>query len=113
MLRKALDKVEDGRFGRALAGLQAGWQWHPDGRTFRNVDGVREVVTVQGYVVCGNRRFEIGIQQRGRGYACRCSCSDHVRRRKLCMHIAFAVMSELGLSAAARSAHRQLPDLGR
>lgn len=27
MLRKVLNKVEDGRFGRALAGMQAGWQW--------------------------------------------------------------------------------------
>jgi len=27
MLRRLLGKVDDGRFGRALAGMQAGWQW--------------------------------------------------------------------------------------
>ena len=26
-MRKLLGRVDDGRFGRAVAGLQAGWQW--------------------------------------------------------------------------------------
>lgn len=112
MLRRVLDKVEDGRFSRALAGLQAGWQWEPDARVFSDAGDVRQVLTVHGFVTYSGKRYEVAIQQCGRGYRCRCSCSDHVRRGVLCMHIAFAAMSELGLAAAARSAHRQLPELG-
>ncbi|KAF1086185.1 hypothetical protein SPSYN_00926 [Sporotomaculum syntrophicum] len=104
MLRKLLGKVDDGRFGRALAGLQAGWQWQCEERQ----DGL-----VEGYVKHGSKQYMVVIGQRGRRYFARCGCEDAVKRGVLCKHIAFAAMSELGLAAAARSAHRQLPQLGR
>ncbi|WP_243131763.1 SWIM zinc finger family protein [Desulfallas thermosapovorans] len=53
------------------------------------------------------------MERRGRGGTARCSCEDAVKRGVLCKHIAFAAMSELGLAAAARSAHRHLQVLGR
>ncbi len=104
MLRRLLGKVDDGRFGRALAGLKAGWQWQCE---------VRQDGLVEGYVQHGSKKYMVVIGQRGRRYFARCGCEDAVKRGVLCKHIAFAAMSELGLAAAARSAHRQLPQLGR
>jgi len=104
MLRKLLGKVDDGRFGRALAGMQAGWQW--DCKT-------RQSGRVEGFVRDGSKERMVVIERRGRGGVARCGCEDAVKRGVLCKHAAFAAMSELGLAAAARSAHRQLPELGR
>ncbi|KAF1084966.1 hypothetical protein SPSYN_01102 [Sporotomaculum syntrophicum] len=98
MLRRLLSKVDNGRFGRALAG----WQWECKERH----DGL-----VEGYVEHGSKRYMVIIGKRGRRYFARCACEDAVKRGVLCKHIAFAAMSELGL-AAARSAHRRLPRLG-
>lgn len=104
MLRRLLGKVDDGRFGRALAGMQAGWQWDCD---------TRQDELIEGYVKHGSKKYMVVIERRGRGGTARCSCEDAVKRGVLCKHIAFAAMSELGLAAAARSAHRQLQVLGR
>ncbi len=104
MLRKLLGKVDDGRFGRAVAGMQAGWQWECR---------ERHEGWVVGFVRYGRKEFYVVIEQRGRRGLARCSCYDVVHRGVLCKHIAFGAMSELGLAAAARSAHRELPELGR
>ncbi|MFA7466924.1 MAG: SWIM zinc finger family protein [Desulfotomaculaceae bacterium] len=104
MLRRLLGRVDDGRFGRALAGLQAGWQWECM---------VRQVGQVEGFVRYGSKDFMVVIERRGRGGVARCGCDDAVKRGVLCKHVAFAAMSELGMAAAARSAHRQLQVLGR
>jgi hypothetical protein len=104
MLRRLLGKVDDGRFGRALAGIQVGWQWDCD---------TRQDELIEGYVKHGSKKYMVVIERRGRGGTARCSCEDAVKRGVLCKHIAFAAMSELGLAAAARSAHRQLQVLGR
>jgi len=50
MLRRLLGKVEDGRFGRALAGLQTGWQWECV---------VRRTERVEGLVLYDNKRYRI------------------------------------------------------
>ncbi|AQS60638.1 hypothetical protein B0537_14980 [Desulforamulus ferrireducens] len=68
---------------------------------------------VEGYVKHGSKQYMVVIERRGRGGSARCGCEDAVKRGVLCKHIAFAAMSELGLAAAARSAHRQLQVLGR
>ncbi|WP_027365049.1 SWIM zinc finger family protein [Desulfotruncus alcoholivorax] len=104
MLRRLLGRIEDGRFGRALAGMQAGWQWECKNR---------EAGLVEGFVRDGIKERMVVIERRGRGGAARCSCEDAVKRGVLCKHVAFAAMSELGLAAAARSKHRQLEELGR
>ncbi|SFR17338.1 SWIM zinc finger family protein [Desulfoscipio geothermicus] len=103
MLRRLLGKVEDGRFGRALAGIQAGWQWECV---------VRCTERVEGLVLYGDKRYRVAIEQRGARCVARCSCDDAVARGVLCKHIAFAAMAELAAAAAARSAHRPLPELG-
>ncbi|KAF1086169.1 hypothetical protein SPSYN_00910 [Sporotomaculum syntrophicum] len=71
MLRRLLGKVDDGRFGRALAGLQAGWQWQCE---------VRQEGLVEGFVLHGSKRYMLVIGQRGRRYFARCSCEDAVKR---------------------------------
>ncbi len=97
MLRRLLGKVDDGRFGRALAGIQAGWQWECK---------ERKAECVERYVKHGNKQYMVVIERRGRGGSARCSCEDAVKRGVLCKHIAFAAVSELAAAAAARSAHR-------
>jgi uncharacterized Zn finger protein len=98
-MRKLLGRVDDGRFGRAVAGLQAGWQW---------VLGERGEGHVRGAVRYGKKEYVVVVERQGRGWQGRCSCKDAVVRGVLCKHVAFAVLSELGLAAAARSAHKQL-----
>ncbi|WP_027365082.1 SWIM zinc finger family protein [Desulfotruncus alcoholivorax] len=102
MLRKLLGRVDDGRFGRALAGMQAGWKWKCR---------MRQAGLVEGFVRHGSKEYMVVIEQRGRCGIARCGCEDAIKRGVLCKHVAFAAMSELGLAAAARSAHRQLPEL--
>jgi hypothetical protein len=104
MLRRLLGKVDDGRYGRALAGLQAGWQWECEARSAERVAGL---------VLYDGKRYRVAIERRGARCAARCSCDDAVSRGVLCKHIAFAAMAELAAAAAARSAHRQLQVLGR
>ncbi|WP_066633305.1 hypothetical protein [Desulfolucanica intricata] len=104
MLRRLLGKVDDGRFGRALAGMQADWQWQCK---------ERRAEYVEGFVRYGSKQYMVVIERRGKRYVARCGCDDAVKRGVLCKHVAFAAMSELGLAAAARSAHRQLQVLGR
>jgi uncharacterized Zn finger protein len=95
-MRKLLGRVDDGRFGRALAGMQAGWQWEL---------GERGEGHVYGAVRYGKKEYVVVLKRQGRGWQGRCSCKDAVVRGVLCKHVAFAV---LGLAAAARSAHRLL-----
>ena len=97
-MRKLLGRVDDGRFSRAVAGLQAGWQWVMDERSEGHV---------RGSVRYGGKEYVVVVEQ-GRGWQGRCSCKDAVVRGVLCKHVAFAVLSELGLAAAARSAHKLL-----
>ncbi|GAB6179010.1 hypothetical protein JCM14036_03290 [Desulfotomaculum defluvii] len=97
MLRKLLGKVEEGRFGRALAGLAAGWQFEVGYRVFG-----KSGVEVGGHVRYGGKKYTVHIQGR-----CTCSCDDYMRRKVLCKHIAFVAMAELAYYAAERSAHRQ------
>ncbi|MFA7467604.1 MAG: SWIM zinc finger family protein [Desulfotomaculaceae bacterium] len=103
MLRRLLGKVESGRYRRALAGLQAGWQWECE---------VRRGERVEGLVLYSGKRYRVAIERGGVRYAARCSCDDAVARGVLCKHIAFAAISELAAAAATRSAHRQLQKLG-
>jgi uncharacterized Zn finger protein len=98
-MRKLLAKVEDGRFGRALAGFAAGWQWECR---------VRREGEVQGFVRYGGKEYLVAIV----GRRARCSCADFVSRGLFCKHIAFVAMSELAAAAQARSEHRQLERRG-
>lgn len=99
MLRKLLSKVEEGRFGRGLAGLAAGWQFTVGYRVF-----VKSGMQVGGHVLYGGKKYTVHIQGKNR---CTCSCEDYMSRKVLCKHIAFVAMAELAYYAAERSAHRQ------
>lgn len=102
MLRKLLSKVEAGRFGRALAGLQAGWQWEVRHRVF-----VARGVELRGKVKYSSKVYSVSISPKGAS----CSCDDFINRGVLCMHIAFVAMAELSHEAAERSAHRQVQEV--
>jgi uncharacterized Zn finger protein len=99
MLRKVLGKVDDGRFGRALAGMQAGWQW---GCRVRAQHGVQGTVQYQG------KSYDVSLQHDGRLITCRCSCRDAVFHGEVCKHVAFAAMAEMAWRAAERSKHREV-----
>lgn len=101
MLRKLLSKVEEGRFGRALAGLQAGWHWVPRHRVF-----VSRGVELRGFVQYSSKEYSVIISPK----VASCSCHDFVVRGVLCKHIAFVALAELSHAAAERSAHRQVQE---
>lgn len=108
MLRALLAKVDDGRFGRALAGLRQGWKFTV---TFRRV----ATGELSGVVQHGEKVYVVEIiRGRGRGGVLTgsCTCEDHKQRGVLCKHIAFAALWELGFRAAERSAHREVRDVG-
>lgn len=76
MLRRLLGKVDDGRFVRALAGMQAGWQWDCKERNAERVEG---------FVKYGSKKYMVVIERRGRGGSARCGCDDAVKRGVLAM----------------------------
>ena len=102
MLRRLLGKVDSGRFGRALAGLQAGWQFEVGYRIF-----AKSGVQVGGQVSYGGKQYAVHIEGR-KSY---CSCKDYMSRKVPCKHIAFVAMAELAHYAAERSAHRQVQEV--
>lgn len=102
MLRKLLGKVDAGRFGRALAGLAAGWQCEVKHRRF-----VKSGVEVDVFVKYGSKKYTVHIRP-GKAY---CNCEDFMQRQVLCKHIAFVAMAELAHAAAERSAHRQVQEV--
>jgi len=61
MLRRLLGRVDDGRFGRALAGLQSGWQWECESRSAERVEGV---------VQYSGKQYMVVIERRGAMQAC-------------------------------------------
>ena len=86
MLRKVLGKVDDGRFSRALAGMQAGWQWYC---------GERREHMLEGVVSYDGKSFDVSVRMNGRSPECRCGCRDAIYRHVICKHVAFAVMAEM------------------
>lgn len=102
MLKKLLGKVEEGRFSRALAGMQAGWQFEVGYRIFG-----KSGVQVGGQVSYGGKKYTVHIE----GSKCFCSCQDYMSRKVPCKHIAFVAMAELAHYAAERSAHRQVQEV--
>jgi uncharacterized Zn finger protein len=108
MLRALLAKVDDGRFGRGVAGLRQGWKFNVTGRKVSTGE-------LSGIVVHGEKTYLVEITRgRGRGGVLTgsCTCEDHKQRGVLCKHIAFAALWELGFRAAERSAHREVRDVG-
>ncbi|SHE54865.1 SWIM zinc finger [Desulfofundulus australicus DSM 11792] len=73
-MRKLLAKVEDGRFGRALAGFVAGWQWECK---------VRREGEVHGLIRYSGKEYRVVIA----GRRARCSCADFAARGLFCKHI--------------------------
>ncbi|MDO7787886.1 SWIM zinc finger family protein [Desulforamulus aquiferis] len=102
MLRKLLGKVEDGRFCRAMAGLQAGWEFEVRSRKFAKTG-----VEIDGFVKYSGKKYSVHIRP-GKAF---CNCEDFMRRQVLCKHVAFVAMAELALYAAERSAHRQVQEV--
>ncbi len=94
-MRKLLGRVDDGRLGRAIAGLVT--------RALSVEDVVRRdnevCVLVRSSGKTGVKEFGVCI----RGRQVSCSCSDYRRRGVYCKHIAAVALHELGASAHARS----------
>lgn len=100
-MRKVLRRVDDGRLGRAIAGLVA--------RALSVEDVVRRdkevCVLVRSSGKTGVREFGVCI----RGRQVSCSCSDYRRRGVHCKHIAAVVLHELAEAAQApRSERREI-----
>lgn len=103
MLRDLFSQVENGRFGRAVAGLMSGWRVEV---VYRRSDDVRGFIRYDGKV------FAVSICEIAGVLVASCSCHDHMRRGSLCKHVAALAMHELGAAAQARSEHRELEELG-
>lgn len=99
-LRALLRRVDDGRFGRAIAGMVT-HQLVVREVVRRERETVAEVLRIG---VRGKRVYGVAIGARH----ATCSCSDYRERGVLCKHIAALVLHELGEAAAARSQRRKL-----
>lgn len=101
-MRRLLGKVEDGRLGRAIAGLVTR-QLVVSRVVRREKETVAEVFSVGAR---GERVYGCGITVTGRrGW---CSCSDYRERGVFCKHIAALALHEIGEAARARSEQREL-----
>jgi hypothetical protein len=93
-VRKLLGRVDDGRLGRAIAGLGHGrCRWR------MSYVGIMKSA-------CGGSSGKTGVRSSAcviRGRQVSCSCSDYRRRGVYCKHIAAVALHELGASAHARS----------
>lgn len=102
-MRKVLSKVDDGRFGRAVAGLV----------TLTLV--VKEIThrkrkvcaLVVSYGKKGTREFGVCI----RGQQVFCSCRDFREHGVHCKHIAAVALHEMGAAAQARSERSEIIEL--
>ncbi|MDF9408231.1 MAG: hypothetical protein A4E52_00119 [Pelotomaculum sp. PtaB.Bin013] len=98
-MRKILVKVDDGRLGRAVAGLVQ--------RSLVVEDVVRDSGEIRAKVRSigkrGVRVYSVAFSIVGRGHAVFCSCEDRRKRGAYCKHIAALALHELGVQAYARS----------
>jgi len=103
-VRKVLARVDDARFGRALAGLVQRSLVVED---VLRIDGkVRAKVRSTG--VRGSHVYVVAITVVGRGHGVFCSCEDWQKRGVACKHIAAVALHELGAQAAARSTRSEV-----
>lgn len=102
-MRRILAKVEDGRSGRAVAGLVT--------RALVVQEVKRREKEVCALVVSHGKKGtrEFGVCIRGRQVFC--SCSDFRERGVHCMHIAAVALHELGALAQARSERCEVVEL--
>lgn len=102
-MRKILAKVDDGRLGRAVAGLVT------RSLVVREITHrEREICAlVVSYGKMGTREFGVCI----RGHQVFCSCSDFRERGVHCKHIAAFALHELGALAQARSERSEVVEL--
>ena len=102
-MRKILAKVDDGRLGRAVAGLVT--------RALVVQEVKRREKEVCALVVSygkkGTREFGVCI----RGRQVFCSCIDFRDRGVHCKHIAALALHELGATALARSERSEVVEL--
>ena len=99
-MRKTLAKVDDGRLGRAIAGLITGAL-----KVERVVRREREICAeIVSTGKRGTKRYGVAIA----GRRVFCSCADYRERGVHCKHIAALALHELGAAAAARSERREV-----
>ncbi|MGI6491376.1 MAG: SWIM zinc finger family protein [Pelotomaculum sp.] len=98
-MKGILARVDEGRLGRAVAGLVQ--------RSLVVEDVVRDGGEVRAKVrssgVRGVQVYGVGITVVGRGHGVFCSCEDWRQRGIVCKHIAAVALHELGAQAHARS----------
>ena len=94
-MRRILTRVDDGRLGRAIAGLVT------RGLVVQEIKRREKEICalVVSYGKTGSREFGVCI----RGRQVFCSCSDFRERGLHCKHIAAVALHELGALAQARS----------
>ena len=102
-MRKVLSKVDDGRLGRAIAGLVT--------RTLVVQEVKRRDKEVCALVISYGKKGvrEFGVYIRGRQVFC--SCSDFREHGVHCKHIAALALHEIGVAAQARSERRDIVEL--
>jgi uncharacterized Zn finger protein len=94
-----LARVDEGRLGRAVAGLVQRSLVVED--VLRDGGSIRARVRSTG--VRGERVHSVGLTVVGRGHGVFCSCEDWQLRGVACKHIAAVALHELGSQAHARS----------
>jgi len=102
-VRKILAKVDDGRLGRAVAGLVRRELVVEDVAR----DGGETRAAVRSIGKRGVKVYSVEFHVAGRGHAVFCSCDDRRKRGVYCKHIAALALHELGEAAHTRSEHRQ------
>jgi uncharacterized Zn finger protein len=102
-MKKILAKVDDGRLGRAVAGLVT------RGLVVQEIKRREKELCamVVSYGKKGTREFGVCI----RGRQVFCSCSDFRDRGVHCKHIAAVALHELGALAYARSERSEVVEL--
>ncbi len=98
-MKGILARVDEGRLGRAVAGLVQ--------RSLVVEEVVRDGGSIRARVrstgVRGVRVHSVGLMVVGRGHGVFCSCEDWRQRGIVCKHIAAVALHELGARAHARS----------
>jgi uncharacterized Zn finger protein len=102
-MRKVLAKVDDGRFGRAVAGLVTRALVVKE-ITHREKEVCAVVVS---YGKMGTREFGVCI----RGQQVFCSCRDFREHGVHCKHIVALALHEMGAAAQARSERSEVVEL--
>ncbi len=98
MIKNVLRRsVGDERLGRGLALLREGLEFFSVERSGKAIRGVVSGSDVDVF-------YLVGLRLTGSGVRCSCTCPDHVYRKKICKHIIFVAVHEMGRAATEKEA---------